>query len=93
MYTNFQFHADSESISHAQNIQRYPKRQKLLLGGAYRKAHLVDENGQPLHLANCNIAYSSHNVGTVMVILFFWYINVNIISTSNQLTMHFRRAY
>ena len=45
MYTNFQVHADSKSSSDAQNIQTAPKRRKLLSGAAYRKAHLVDENG------------------------------------------------
>ena len=70
MYTNFQVHADSESSSDAKSIQTAPKRRKLLSGAAYRKAHLVDENGQPLHPANCNnIASSSHNPGTMMVII------------------------
>ena len=76
-----QVYADSESSSYAQNIQTT---QKLLLGAAYRKVHLVDENEQPLHHANCNnIASSSHNIGEIMVIIIFWYINV-IISTSNK---------
>ena len=87
MYTNFQVHADLESISDAQNIQTVPKCRKLLSRAAYRKVRLVDENGQPLHPTNCNIVYSSHNPGTMMVIVIFWYINV-IISTSNQLIMH-----
>ena len=54
MYINLQVHVDSTSSSDAQNIQTTPKCQKLLSGDAYRKAHLVNENGQPLHLANCN---------------------------------------
>ena len=76
MYTNFQVHADSKSSSDAQNIQTTPKRRKLLSGATYRKAHLVDENGQLLHPANCkNIASSSHNPRTMMVIIIiFWYI-------------------
>ena len=79
MYTNFQVHADSSSISDAQNyIQSIaPKHRNFLSGAAYRKTHLVDENGQPLHLANCNnIASSSHNLGTMMVIIIIivWYI-------------------
>ena len=45
MYTNLQVHVDSESSLDAKNIQTAPKRQKLLSGAAYRKAHLVDENG------------------------------------------------
>ena len=70
MYKNLQVHADSASSSDAQNIQTTPKRQKFLSGAAYRKAHLVDENGQPLHPANCNnIASSSHNPRTIMVII------------------------
>ena len=77
MYTNLQVHADSTSSSDAQNIQTAPKRWKLLLGAAYRKAHLVDENGQPLHPANCNnIASSSHNPRAMMVIIIIvWYID------------------
>ena len=69
MYTNLQVHGDSESSSDAQNIQMSaPKHRKLLSGAAYRKAHLIDENGQPLHPANCNnVASSSHNPGTMMV--------------------------
>ena len=82
MYTNLQVHADSSSSSDAQNIQTTPKCWKLLSGAAYCKAHLVDENGQPLHPTNCNIASSSHNPGTMMVIIIVWYINV-IIPTSN----------
>ena len=77
MYTNLQVHVDSESSSDAQNIPTTPKRRKLLSGSAYRKAHLVDENGQPLHHANCNnIASSRHNPGTMMVIIIIivWYI-------------------
>ena len=61
MYTNLQVHADSKSSSGAQNIQTAPKRQKLLLGAAYCKAHLVEENGQPLQTVNCNIAFYSQN--------------------------------
>ena len=92
MYTNLQVHADSKSSSDAQNIKATPKRWELLLGAAYCKMHLVDANGKLLHPSNCNIASSSHNPGTMMVIIIFWYINV-IISTSNQLIMHCRRAY
>ena len=91
MYTNFQVHANLESISDAQNNQTTPKRRKLLSGVAYCKAYLVDENGQPLHLANCNMPSSSHNPRTIMVIIIVWY-NV-IISTSNQLIMHFQLDY
>ena len=78
MYTNFQVHADSTSSSDAQNIQTTPKCRKFLLGAAYHKTHLVDENGQPLHHANCNnIASSSHNLGIMMVIIIIivWYID------------------
>ena len=77
MYTNLQVHADSTSSLDAQNIQTTPKRRKLLLGAAYRKTHLVDENGKLLHLANCNnIASSSHNPRTMMVIIIIvWYID------------------
>ena len=93
MYTNLQVHANSASSSNAQNIQTAPKCRKLLSGGAYHKAHLVDENEEPLHLANCNnIASSSHNNRTMMVIIIVWYINV-IFSTSNQLIMHCQCAY
>ena len=93
MYTNLQVHADSTSSADAQNIQTTPKRRKFLLGAAYRKAHLVDENGQTLHPANCNnIASSSHNLGTMMVTISVWYINV-IISMSNKLIMHYQRSY
>ena len=93
MYKNLQVHADSESSPDTQNIPTSPKRQKLLSGAAYHKVHLVDENGQPLHPANCNnIASSSHNPRKMIVIIFFWYINV-IISTSNKLIMHCQRAY
>ena len=92
MYKNFQVHVDSTSSLDAQNIQTAPKRRKLLLGAAYRNAHLVDENGQLLHLANCNnIASSSHNLRKMMVIIIVWYINV-IISTSNKLIMHCQRS-
>ena len=45
MYTNLQVHVDLESSSDAQNIQTAPKCWNLLSGAAYRKAHLVDENG------------------------------------------------
>ena len=45
MYTNLQVHADSTSSSDAQNIKTAPKCWKFLSGVAYRKAHLVDENG------------------------------------------------
>ena len=45
MYKNSQVHANSQSSSDAQNIQTAPKHRKLLSGGAYRKANLVDENG------------------------------------------------
>ena len=84
MYTNLQVHANSTSSSDAKKIQTSPKRRKFLLGATYRKPHLVDENGQPLHPANCNyIAHSSHNIEIMMVIINFWYINV-IISTPNQ---------
>ena len=77
MYTNLQVHLNSTSSSNTQNIQTAPKCQKFLLGVAYHKAHLVDENRQPLHLANCNnIASSSHNIRTMMVIVIIivWYI-------------------
>ena len=78
MFTNLQVHADSTSSSDAQNINHTaPKYQKFLSGAAYHKAHLVDENGQLLHPANCNnIASSSHNPGTMMVIItiIVWYI-------------------
>ena len=77
MYTNLQVHADSTSSSDAQNIQTAPKCWKFLSGAAYRKSHLVDENGQLLHPANCNnIASSSHNLETMMVIIIIiiWYI-------------------
>ena len=84
MYKNFHVHADSESSSDAQNNQTSPKCWKLLSGAAYRKADLVDENGQPLHHANCNnISSSSHNPGTMMVIIIVLYINV-IISTQTN---------
>ena len=89
MYTNLLVHANSESSSDAQNyIQSTtaPKHRKFLLGAAYRKTHLVDEKGQPLHPANCNMPSSSHNPRTMVVIIIVWY-NV-IISTSNQLIMH-----
>ena len=93
MYTNLSFHADSKSISDAQNIQTTPKRRKLLSGATYRKARLVDENGHLLHFANCNnIASSRHNPRAMMVIIIVWYINV-IISMSNKLIMHFQRCY
>ena len=92
MYTNLQVHADLELSLDAQNIQTVPKHWKFLSGATYHKAHLVDENGHPLHPANCNIASSSHNPGTMMVIIIVWYINV-IFSTSNQLIMHCQRAY
>ena len=92
MYTNLQVHADSKSHSDAENIQTTPKCRKLLSGATYPKAHLVDENGELLHPPNCNITSSSHNCGTMMVIIIVWYINV-IISTSNQLIMHCQRAY
>ena len=77
MYKNLQVHADSELSSDGKNIQTTPKRPKFLSGATYRKAHLVDENGQSLHPANCNnIASSSHNVGTMMVIIIIvWYID------------------
>ena len=92
MYTNLQVHADSESSADAQNIQTTPKRRKLLSRATYRKAHLVDENGQSLHPTNCNIAYTSHNIGTMMVNIIICYINL-IISKSNQLIMHCKRYY
>ena len=93
MYANFQVHTNSKLSLDTQNIQTSPKRQKLLSGATYRKAHLVDENGQPLHPSNCNnIASSSHNPGTMMVIIVVWYINV-IISTSNKLIVHCQRSY
>ena len=57
------------------------------IGASYRKAHLVDENGQPIHPTNCKISSSSHNPKEMMAIIIVWYINV-IISTSNQLIMH-----
>ena len=67
MYTNLQVHVDSTSSSDAQNIQIAPKRRKFLSGAAYCKTHLVDEDGQPLHPANCNnIASSSHNPKTMI---------------------------
>ena len=77
MYTNLQVHVDLESSSNVQDIQIAPKHRKLLSGAAYRKALLVDENGQPLHPANCNnIASSSHILGIMMVIIIIivWYI-------------------
>ena len=76
MYTNLQVHADLASSSDAQNIQTTPKLWKFLLGAAYCKAHLVDENGHLLHPTNCNnIASSSHNLGTMMeIIIIVWYI-------------------
>ena len=80
MYTNLQFHADSSSSSDTQNYiqSTAQKHRKFLSGVAYRKTHLVDENGQSLEYpANCNnIASSSHNPGTMMVIIIiiFWYI-------------------
>ena len=92
MYTNLQVHEDSETSSDAQNIQTAPKHWKLISGASYRNAHFLDENRELLHLANCNIASSSHNPRTIMVIIIVWYINV-IISMSNQLIMHCRRAY
>ena len=76
MYTNLQVHANSYSSLDAQNIQTTLKRRKLLSGAAYRKAHLVHENGQSLHPTNCNIASSGHNPGKMMVIIIVWYINV-----------------
>ena len=85
MYTNFHVHADSELSSDAQNIQTVPKCRKILSGAAYRKARLVDKNGQPLHPANCSMPSSSHNPGTMMVIIVCY--NV-IVSMPNQLTMH-----
>ena len=46
MYTNLQVHADSKSSLDAKNIQMLgPKHRKILSRVAYRKAHLVDENG------------------------------------------------
>ena len=77
MYKNLQVHADSALISDAQNIQIAPKLQRFLSGAAYRKVHLVDESGKLLHPANYNnIASSSHNLGTMMVIIIiFWYID------------------
>ena len=81
MYTNLQVHADSPSSSDAQNYIQSTnlaqKHRKFLSGAAYRKTHLVDETRQPLHPANCNnIASSSHNPGTIMVIIIIilWYI-------------------
>ena len=79
MYTNFQVHANSSLSSDAQNYiqSTAPKHRKFLLGAAYRKTHLVDENRQPLHPTNCNnIASSSHNPRTMMVIIIIsvWYI-------------------
>ena len=54
---------------------------------SYRELHtLVDENGQPLHPANCNnIASSSHNPGTMMVIIIIivWYIYLLICNYFN----------
>ena len=72
-----QVHVDSESSSDAQNIQTAPKCRKLLSRAAYRKAHLVDENGQLVHPANCNnISSSSHNPGTMtIIIIIVWYID------------------
>ena len=68
MYKNLQVHANSSSSSYAQHIKTAPKRRKLLSVAAYHKMHLVDENGQPLHCANCNnIASSRHNPGAMMV--------------------------
>ena len=77
IYTNLKVHADSTSSSNAHNIQTTPKCHKFLSGAAYHKAHLVDENGQLLHPANCkNIASSSHNPRTMMVIIIIvWYID------------------
>ena len=71
-YTNLQVHADSLSSSNAQNYiqSTAPKHRKFLSGDGYCMTHLVDENGQPLHPANCNnIASSSHNLETMMVII------------------------
>ena len=45
MYKNFQSHAALASSSDTKNIQTAPKHRKLLSGAAYRKAHLIDENG------------------------------------------------
>jgi hypothetical protein len=78
MYPNLQ-DPDSESSSDAENIPPFQKHRKLLSGATYHK-QLVDENGQPLHPANWNMASSSHNPGSTMVII-VWY---NVIST-NQL--------
>ena len=88
MYTNFQVHADSESSSDAQNIQIVPKCRKLLSGAAYRKAWLVDENRQLLHPANCNMPYSSHNPGTIMLIIIVWYnVIISALSINHALSM------
>jgi hypothetical protein len=70
MYPNLQ-DPDSKSISNAKNIPLVQKCRKLLSGETYRK-QLVDENGQPLYLANCNMPSSSHNPGSTMVII-VWY--------------------
>jgi hypothetical protein len=70
MYQNLQ-DPDSKSSSDAKNIPPVQKNQKLLLGTTYRK-QLVEENGQPLYPANCNIPYSSRNHGSTMVII-VWY--------------------
>jgi hypothetical protein len=67
MYPNLQ-DPDSESSSDAENIPvPVQKRRKVLSGATYRK-QLVDENGQPLYPANCDIPSSSprdtwHNQG------------------------------
>jgi hypothetical protein len=70
MYPNLQ-DPDSESSSDAENIPPVQKCRKLLSGATYRK-QLVDENGQPLYPANCNMPSSSRNPGSTMVII-VWY--------------------
>jgi hypothetical protein len=71
MYPNFP-DPDSKSSSDAQNIPvPVQKCWKVLLGETYHKK-LVNENGQPLYLANCDIPSSSHNPWLAIVII-FWY--------------------
>jgi hypothetical protein len=71
MYQNLQDH-DSKSSSDAENIPvPVQKRWKVLSRTTYRK-QLVDENGQPLYPANCDIPSSSRNHWSAMVII-VWY--------------------
>jgi hypothetical protein len=71
MYPNLQ-DPDSKSSSDAKNIPvPVQKCRKVLLGATHRK-QLVDENGQPLYPANCDIPSSSRNTWLKMVII-VWY--------------------